>query len=94
MPVIRPNSFTSYTFSPEELESATIFNSLQKQAIQTVISNYAEAKLNLTFDPKDPMDYGLQVSWYAGKIEALQALLDNSDETEKAVFLRAQQNNK
>ena len=91
MPVLKPNTFTTYSFSPEELESATIFTSFQKQAIQTVIANYAEAKLAITFDPKDPYEYGIQVAWHDGKIEALRALLDNSEEMEEILRVRALQ---
>ena len=91
MPVIKPNTFTTYSFSPEELESATILTSLQKQAIQTTIATYAEAKLAIVFDPLNPVDYGIQVAWQAGRIEALRALLDASEEVEEMIRIRALQ---
>ena len=94
MPTIKPNTFTSYVFSEDELNSAPILTSLQKQAIQNLISNYAETKLGITFDPVNPIDFGIQVAWYDGKIEALRYLLDTSDEAEKNAILAAQLNSK
>ena len=87
-----PNTFSLYQLTEEEETNGTILNTNHKAVIQNSIAFFAEQKLALIFNPNDPQDFGIQTAFLAGKIEALQHLLINSDEMETTVAQLAIQN--
>jgi hypothetical protein len=79
-----PNVFSQYHLTPDEYASGTMLSDLQIKCIQNTIAATAEYKMNLIFDPNDPKDFGMQTAFSAGAIQALQALIQTSEETTKA----------
>ena len=80
---IIPNSFTSYAHSEEEQLEGQILNYLQKECIQNLVSTTAQVKLNLVFDSEHPLDFGQQVSYQQGKLDALNYILQLSEAAEE-----------
>lgn len=84
-----PGLFTKYSLSEEEELSGNVLTFLQKLQIQNQLSSAAEAKVALVFDPANPQEFGIQVAYLAGKIDALSLILANSDEAESVTLNRA-----
>lgn len=78
MAQVVPNRFTSYQLSPEEEAAGQMLNLMQEMVIQNEIAVYAERRLNLLFDPANPVEFAQQEAHSKGAIEVLQYLLDRS----------------
>jgi hypothetical protein len=70
--------FTSFDLSEEEIKQATNYNALQRAYLQTLLSEAAHTKLNLKFDPTNPVAFAQNDAYLQGKIELLQSLIFNS----------------
>jgi len=78
MSQVKINKFTSFELTKEEAISGAIFNIAQLQSIQNLLSEAAEMKVELVFDPLNPVDFAQQVSYQQGKIDVLSYLIENS----------------
>ena len=79
MSALLTNSFTSWALTPEELEAGSKLSELQRQVIQNMISEFAEQKIALLFDPQNPMQFAQLEAELQGKIGILKHLLAQSD---------------
>lgn len=79
----KPNTFTTYKLTPAELTSGSILTIFQLAVIQNQISELAEQKLNVVYDPANHSDYGIQLAFKSGQMAALQYLVDVSEEVSK-----------
>ena len=75
MATLLNNEFAHYEFTEEEEIQGAIFNTLQKQVIQTLLAERAEERLSLKFDPKNPNEFVQQEASLQGQIEAYKYLL-------------------
>lgn len=83
MAILSPNnSFQSWILTPEEFTQGSILTSLQKQCIQNQITQLAEEKLSLTFDPTNPQKFLQQEAELQGSIKSLKYLLTLSEQAE------------
>jgi hypothetical protein len=70
------NAFTSYTLNAAEYKAGSSFSSEQRAILQNLLSEAAIEKVNLTFDPTNPMKFTQAEAELQGKIGILQYLLD------------------
>ena len=83
MPTQSENTFTTWKLTKDEILQGTILTRLHKLVLQNKIAGLAETKIGLKFTPNNIGDYTQQEAYLAGKIDILQALLLNSDDSEK-----------
>ena len=83
MPTQSENTFTTWKLTKDEILQGTMLSRLHKLVVQNQIAALAESKLSLKFTPNNLNDYTQQEAYLAGKIDILQALLLNSDDSEK-----------
>lgn len=84
MPTVLHNSFTSFSFTPEDEIQARILNPLQKMRIQTDLAVIAEQILELKFDSENPGTFVQDDSYLKGQMSVLKVMLLQSEEAEKA----------
>ena len=75
---ILPNSFTAYVLTEDQIKSGTQLTPENVYVIQNHISALAEEKLNLIFDPLNPMSFALRNAELQGQIDILKMLVDAS----------------
>ena len=73
-----PNSFTAYKLTDEETLQGSIFTSLQLQVLQNHLASYAEEKIVLDYDPKNPDSFIQDEASLKSKVELLQYLIEAS----------------
>lgn len=72
------STFTKFDLSEEEVIVATNLPSLTLMFLQTMLANAAEKKINLTFDPTNPLVFAQQEAELTGEIGVLRTLLDTA----------------
>lgn len=83
MQINTTSSFLSYQLTTEEVAQACKFTELQRALIQNEIAIAAEEKVNLKFDPTNPLEFAQCEAELTGKIGILKYLLDlNSNQQE------------
>lgn len=75
MPIQVPTQFTAWEFTQAELYAATRFSQLQLMLIQTLIAQAAQRKVNLKYDPSDPLSFAQQEAEATGEISAYEWLM-------------------
>lgn len=85
MSILIPNEFSTYQLTEEELLAGSILTQSQQYVIQNQIATAAQAKLELIFDPLQEKDYGMQIAYQTGVINALRGLLTTSNELTRTV---------
>jgi hypothetical protein len=88
MPKIKSRPFVEYSFTEEELVVASVFTELQTAYIETTLSYSALEKANLAYtagmvDSERLFIY--QQEYLRGKMEALQELLNISEDRKLAL---------
>lgn len=76
------NSFAKYELTEAEYKSSVMLTNLQKVGIQNLISDVAEEKINLTYDPLNPVQFAQQEADLTGKLTILRHILDLSQAAE------------
>lgn len=85
-----PSTFCRYEFSSQqELLQAQILSPIQLQWIQTCLSDAAEERLRLNFDPTSPEKFIQAEANLKGQIEAFQYLVACSQEAAEQVKILA-----
>lgn len=69
------SSFVSYQLTEEEFNDGSAFTVTQRAVLQNLLSEAAEEKVALTFDPKNPEGFVQQEAELQGKIGILKYLL-------------------
>lgn len=69
------SSFVSYILTEGELKAGSHFSVEQKAVIQNLISDIAEEKVALTYDPNNPLKFTQAEAELQGKIGILKYLL-------------------
>lgn len=87
-----PNEFTSYNLTPQQkLEGSTLTDD-QLKVIQTEHSTVAAQLLGLTYDPKDPTQFGLDQAFLRGQLSTFQWLMEASIASKQELLEIAQRN--
>lgn len=76
MPTQIQNRFTSWELSETEAQLGFLYSDLQRCNIQNLISEAAEAKISLTFDPTNPIAFAQREAELQGQIGILEYLLE------------------
>ena len=82
MAQLATNLFSSYTLTEEEQIQGCILSSLQKQVIQNRLAVAAEGKVYIEYEPTNPLQAALLEAHARGQIDALNAILQESDFSE------------
>ena len=72
------NTFSKWALLEEEELQGSIFTLDQLKVLQNNLSDKAEFRLALDFDPDKPQDFIQQEAYTKGQIELLRYLIDNS----------------
>lgn len=84
MPLLQPNAFTSYILTQDEQQQGSLLTSLNICAIQNLISQIAQEKLSLLYDPTNPLKFAQQEAELHGQMLILQQLVNNSNDAAAA----------
>ncbi len=79
-----PTAFQSYELTEAEEREGKILNISVKYSLQNRMARYAQEKLYLIYDTKDPMSFLQKEAELQGQIRLLQELLDESEIAEEA----------
>lgn len=75
MPIPREVPFTAFDFSDEELQHSLPFNLIQRQYLQTMLSEVACRKLAEAFDAEKPVQFAQMEAYSRGQMDLLNVLL-------------------
>jgi len=87
MSTIQVNKFSSFVLSEQEQKLGSVFNLAQLQVLQNLLSEAAHIKVEVVFDPLNPIDFAQQVAYQQAKIDVLSYLIENSRDTEESMKL-------
>lgn len=87
MATLIPSAFSKYSLSPEETKSGQTLNIYNVQVIQNLISEAAEEKISLEFNPLNPSIFIQREAELQGQIRILQYLLACSAEMSQEVVI-------
>ena len=76
---IIPSTFTRYSLTPEEQFSGQTLTSTNLMVIQNFISDAADEKLTLKFDPLNPSEFIQREAELTGQIGILRMLVELSE---------------
>lgn len=95
MPTEQPTLVRTYTFSEKELVQAKILTTLNRQLMQTLLTQVMENKINLEFNyelPDPARAYSNEVRYLQGQSDILVMLINQSDETQHELVTSRNQN--
>lgn len=72
------SSFIKYNLTPDEFKVGCTFSPEQRAVLQNLISDAAEEKVTLTYDPENPLKFTQVEAELQGKIGILKYLLELS----------------
>lgn len=75
MPIQEETPFSSYKFTPDEMERARELSPEQRCYLQTLLSDAAQEKLAITFDPYKPKLFLQTEAYLRGQIDILNMML-------------------
>ena len=78
MNILIPNSFSTYHMTEEDALNGSIFTPLQMEVLHNILAIYAEEKLTIDYDVKNPESFIQEEAYKRGQIEVLKYLLENS----------------
>jgi hypothetical protein len=73
------NTFFHHDLTPQEVVTGSLLSALQVKCIQTQMATYAEELIALEPDVSNPTEFFVRRAKLQGRIEALRAVLENSD---------------
>ena len=82
-----PTTFTKYELTEEETKAGQTLTTQNKQVLQNLLSDTAEMKLNLIFDPTRPSDFIQNEAALAGQIKILRLILESSESVSPSLSL-------
>lgn len=85
MPTENPTLIRTYTFSEDELLQAKLLTTLNKQLLQTLLTQVTEERAKLSFNyelPNPTLAYAQEVRYLQGQIDILIMLLNSSEEAQ------------
>jgi len=86
------SSYTRYEQNDREKLESQVLNSLQKENIQNLICDEAEARISLILDPEHPLLFAQQEAAIAGRIGILRYILESSAASEQTLLEAARDN--
>ena len=75
-----PNIFTSYVLTPDELKSGQSLSLVQIRVMQNLMSEAAQERVNLIYDPLNPLLFVQRDAELKGQIGILTYLINYSNE--------------
>lgn len=83
MSKLQDTSFTSYSFTDQEVVVAGTFTELQLQYLLTERSIRAETKLRIAYNPSSPEQFAFEHEYLRGAIEVLDFILARHDDLQE-----------
>lgn len=76
MATVRINYFTAYDLTPEELTAGQSYSTVQLQVLQNLLSMAAHQRINLKYDPLNPLNFVQLDAELKGQISILSGLIE------------------
>ena len=89
MGIAKQGTFSNWELTEEEQLNGQILTISQSQVLQNELANVADQKLNLTFDPLNPVKFAQEEAFLSGQMSVLRLLLDRSKPSEEELRNRA-----
>ena len=80
-----PNIFTSYVLTPEELKSGQSLTFEQIQVMQNLLSDAAQERVNLIYEPLNPLLFVQRDAELKGQIGILTFLIECSKQVNNII---------
>lgn len=77
------NTFSSFSLSRREVLAGSVLTEDQANLMQNELSQIAEQRLALDFDPANSLIYAQNEAFLKGQMSVYRVLLDRSKESEK-----------
>lgn len=75
MPTLQENPFSSYKFTADDLLEARKLSEVQRQYLQSLLSDACMEKLTIILDPYKPLIFTQHEAYVRGQIDILNMLL-------------------
>lgn len=83
---ITTGTFTHFNLSQEEILSGSILTLTQSQLLQTELAQIAELRLEVVFDPANPLKFAQEEAFLKGQMSVIRNLIDRSKEAEQLLL--------
>lgn len=81
MPSIRQNIFQAWTLTPEELATSHQLTTLNICNLQNLLADAAQEKVNIKFEPSNPLAFAQREAELQGQIGILSMLIELASPT-------------
>lgn len=83
MPQIHPTSLTRLLLTEEESVTGHILTSLNLAVIQNLIADASESKINLEYDPSNPVKFAQDEAFIHGQLKILRYIQQMHEESQE-----------
>lgn len=82
MSELQTGTFATYKLTKRETLSGSILSHDQKAVLQNELASIAENKINLDYDPRNPIKFAQDEAFLKGQMSIIRVMLLRSDESE------------
>jgi len=82
MPQIHPTSLTRLLLTDEESKAGFTLTSLNLAVIQNLIADASESKINLEYDPTNPVKFAQDEAFIQGQLKILRYIQQMHEESQ------------
>lgn len=82
MPQVSLTSLTRFVLTEEESVTGHILTSLNLAVIQNLIADASESKINLEYDPLNPVKFAQDEAFLSGQLKTLRYLQEMHEESQ------------
>lgn len=82
MPKLSVGTFTHYDLTPKEILAGSILTLDQKAVLQNELAMIAENRINIDYDPQNPLKFAQDESFLKGQMSIIRVMLLRSQEAE------------
>lgn len=90
MAKIAVGTFTHYDLTNTEILAGSVLTFDQKAVLQNELATIAENRVNIDFDPQNPLKFAQDESFLKGQMSIIRVMLLRSDECERSLKLLAE----
>ena len=81
---IEPTSLTRLVLNEQESVAGHTFNSLNLAVLQNLIADSSETKINLEYDPTNPVKFAQDEAFIQGQLKILRYLIQMHEESQES----------
>jgi len=80
MPIKKDNQFTEYDLTEQDIQEGSLLSQATVAVLQNLLADVSRERVNMLFDPSEPLLYTQAEAETRGRMYILQTLLANSEE--------------